>query len=86
MYGSEDSEYQKSYKLRKQQQEYIAKNKGEWTKPIPGPWIHGAVLKFLENDKNGENPTGHPTLNETDGFVGSIPLIALHAGKLLKQG
>lgn len=44
--------------------------------PIPGPWQQQSVTTFLQRTQAGEAVTGHPESTETDGFCGSIPLIA----------
>lgn len=44
--------------------------------PIPGPWQQQSVTTFLQRAQDGEIITGHPESTETDGFCGSIPLVA----------
>jgi ADP-ribosylglycohydrolase len=43
--------------------------------------MHGAVIECLKNLREGVVPTGHPTLEESDGFCGALPLVALLASQ-----
>ena len=47
--------------------------------PLEGKWLHGGMIKFLENFSKGV-VTGDPHVKETDGFCASLPLVAMFAG------
>ena len=48
--------------------------------PLEGKWLHGGMIKFLENFIKGE-VLGDPHVKETDGFCASLPLVAKFAGR-----
>lgn len=48
--------------------------------PVIGPWTNGCVRIFLDKYASGERPFTTPSSNDPDGFVKSIPVIALYAG------
>merc|ERR1711997_51058 len=68
-FGDPKSEYQRALKTR-----------GDWKKstaalPVEGLWLQKAVIKMMENYKNGVWPTGTKDAYEHDGLVAFIPLI-----------
>lgn len=71
-----DSPYAISLRERHRVQRiYDPQKKGEWTEPVPGPWMHMSTIAFLENYPKNKMPYGS-TSDDTDGFCASIPLIA----------
>ena len=70
-----DSDFAEALRSRQKAYDPSQRNVLE-RKPIPGPWQQGNITKFLENYAAGKDVTGDPTSDETDGFCGSIPLIA----------
>lgn len=68
-FGDAKSPYQVSLTIR-----------GDWKKtqaalPVKGPWIQKAVIKMMENFRNGVYPTGTKDAYEHDGLVAFLPLI-----------
>jgi len=49
--------------------------------PIKGKWLHGGMIKFLENYSQGQRICGDPTIKETDGFCCSLPVAVRFAGQ-----
>jgi len=48
--------------------------------PIVGKWLHGGMIKFLENFADNKKICGDPHIKETDGFCCSLPVVAKYAG------
>ncbi len=75
-FGDPSSPYQVSLKIR-----------GDWKKdtsalPVEGPWIQKAVIKMMENYRQGVWPTGTEDGYEHDGLVAFLPLIIQQSPKL----
>ena len=49
--------------------------------PIKGKWLHGGMIKFLENLSQGKQVCGDPGIKETDGFCCSLPVAVKFAGQ-----
>ena len=49
--------------------------------PVKGKWLHGGMVKFLENFSQGKQICGDPTIKETDGFCCSLPVAVKFAGQ-----
>lgn len=49
--------------------------------PIQGKWLHGGMIKFLENFSQGRQICGDPAIKETDGFCCSLPVAVRFAGQ-----
>ena len=49
--------------------------------PVKGKWLHGGMVKFLENHSQGRQVCGDPTIKETDGFCCSLPVVVRFAGQ-----
>ena len=47
----------------------------EWREPVPGPWLHGAVIHLLETG------AGDPDNTEMDAFLLCLPHLLLRAGR-----
>jgi len=63
-------------------QEYMQKRaRGIVKGPIEGKWLHGGMIKFLQNHAAGKQVCGDPHIKETDGFCCSLPLVAKYAGE-----
>ena len=70
--------YEKAFNMRREA--YDSGNRGEFPGPVEGPWIHQAVIKFLENyDQNEHGPYGDSDNKEMDGFCATLPVIAQNA-------
>ncbi|XP_023328633.1 crystallin J1A isoform X2 [Eurytemora carolleeae] len=65
--------WQDSYKKRKQG--YNPAKRTAWTEPVPGPWIHEAVLHFLQEGEGDVNN------QDMDGFLLSLPHLVFNAEK-----
>ena len=48
--------------------------------PVKGKWLHGGMVKFLENFGQGRQICGDPHIKETDGFCCSLPVAVKYAG------
>ena len=70
--------------LSRRKAAYEAAPKGASVGPIEGPWVHKAMLLFLENyEKSGESGeafVGDAECKENDIFCAALPLIVRHAG------
>jgi len=70
----EGSDWQEALAQRKEA--YSPSVRLAWKQePIPGPWLHGAVIAFLETG------TGNPDNTEMDGFLLSLPHLLFNAKK-----
>merc|ERR1719325_419187 len=49
--------------------------------PIKGKFLHGGMIKFLENLEQGKKICGDPHIKETDGFCCSLPVAVKFAGQ-----
>merc|ERR1719433_2076145 len=49
--------------------------------PVKGKWLHGGMIKFLENFSQGSRICGDPSIKETDGFCCSLPVAVRFAGQ-----
>ena len=71
-----------NYDLEARQVYMEQRRRGEIDGPIVGKWFHGALIKFLENyrDGIGSKPYGDPHIKETDGFCANLPLACKYVG------
>jgi len=61
-------------------QEYMQRRmQGMSLTPVEGKWLHGGMIKFLENLDQGLS-VGDGHVKETDGFCCSLPLVVKYAG------
>jgi len=67
------------YNMDKRQEYMRRRAHGMELTPLEGKWLHGGMIKFLENFSKGE-VLGDPHVKETDGFCASLPLVAKFAG------
>ena len=68
------------YNMDKRQEYMRRRAHGMELTPLEGKWLHGGMIKFLENFSKGE-VLGDPHVKETDGFCASLPLVAKFAGR-----
>lgn len=67
------------YNMDKRQEYMQRRMFGMSLTPLEGKWLHGGMIKFLENYQDG-NTAGDPQIKETDGFCCSLPLVVKYAG------
>lgn len=73
-----NTRYEEAYKRRKVK--YDPATKAEYVPPIEGPWIHGAVINFLEKyAEKAAEPYGLSDNKDLDGFFLALPVIARNA-------
>ncbi|CAL4197539.1 unnamed protein product [Meganyctiphanes norvegica] len=60
--------------LARRKEAYSPSKRKAWTEPVVGPWLHGAVIHFLEHGKGDNNNT------EMDGFLLCLPHLVYRAG------
>ena len=70
---------QSAYNMDKRQEYMLRRMQGLELVPLQGKWLHGGMIKFLENHSRGQ-VTGDPTIKETDGFCCALPVVAKYAG------
>jgi len=69
------------YNLEARQEFMKRRRLGLSLTPIKGKWLHGGMIKFLENFSQGRQICGDPTIKETDGFCCSLPVAVKFAGQ-----
>lgn len=67
------------YNMDKRQEYMKRRMFGMSLTPLEGKWLHGGMIKFLENFSQGD-VTGDAHVKETDGFCCSLPLVVKYAG------
>ena len=73
------TEYDNALKRRRLQ--YDPANRNAFPGPVEGPWIHGAVIKFLENyELKPDGPLGDSEGNDMDAFCISLPIVIKFSG------
>jgi len=68
------------YDMARRQEYMLKRQRGEVQGPIKGKWLHGGMIKCLENHKKGKEVCGDAYIKETDGFCCSLPLVVKWAG------
>ena len=68
------------YNMEKRQEYMQRRMYGMELTPIEGKWLHGGMIKFLENLSQGKT-VGDAHVKETDGFCCSLPLVVKYAGE-----
>ena len=53
--------------LERRREAYSPAKRKAWREPVPGPWLHGAVIHFLENGNGDKDNT------EMDAFLLTVP-------------
>merc|ERR1711915_79588 len=61
--------------LARRREEYSPKKRKTWREPVPGPWLHGAVIHFLEHGHGEEGNT------EMDAFLLCVPHLVFNMEK-----
>ncbi|TRY63868.1 hypothetical protein TCAL_03992 [Tigriopus californicus] len=69
------------YDMAKREEYMQLRREGRIDGPIEGKWMHGALIKFMENRKAGRRPYGNDHIKETDGFCAALPVVAKFAGQ-----
>lgn len=69
------------YDMAKREEYMQLRREGRIDGPIEGKWMHGALIKFMENYKAGKRPFGDGHIKETDGFCAALPVVAKFAGQ-----
>jgi len=65
----------------KAREEYMElRRHGKIQGPIKGKWLHGGMIKFFENRRNG-GKVGDSHIKETDGFCCALPVVVKYAGQ-----
>jgi len=66
----------------KAREEYMLKRNrtGRLQEPLVGKWLHGGMIKFLDNYAANKKICGDPHVKETDGFCCSLPVVVKYAG------
>ena len=59
--------------LARRKEAYNPDKRMKWREPVPGPWLHGAVIHLLEHGVRDEENT------EMDPFLLSLPHLLLRA-------
>lgn len=70
----------KRYNMAKREEYMQLRREGRIDGPIEGKWMHGCLIKFLEN-RHGPKPFGDAHIKETDGFCCAVPVVAKFAGE-----
>lgn len=64
----------------KAREEYMwLRREGKVQGPIKGKWLHGGMIKFFENRRQGKL-VGDSHIKETDGFCCALPVVVKYAG------
>ena len=69
------------YNMEARQQLMQTRMRGNNFTPIKGKFLHGGMIKFLENLEQGKKICGDPHIKETDGFCCSLPVAVKFAGQ-----
>ena len=68
------------YNMERREEYMKLRRFGQIQGPIVGKWLHGGMIRFLENFAAGKKICGDPHIKETDGFCCSLPVVAMYAG------
>jgi len=68
------------YNMEKREEYMHLRRYGKIQGPIEGKWLHGGMIKFLENYAANKKICGDPHIKETDGFCCSLPVVVKYAG------
>jgi len=69
------------YNMEARQQYMQRRMLGQSLTPVKGKWLHGGMIKFLENLSQGKKICGDPHVKETDGFCCSLPVAVKFSGQ-----
>jgi len=69
----EGTEWQEA--LVRRREAYSPARRKEWREPVPGPWLHGAVIHFLEHGDGDKENT------EMDAFLLTVPHLVFHVDR-----
>jgi len=61
--------------LERRREAYSPAKRKAWREPVPGPWLHGAVIHFLEHGEGDKDNT------EMDAFLLAIPHLVFNIDK-----
>jgi len=61
--------------LQRRREAYSPDKRREWREPVPGPWLHGAVIHFLEHGKGDNDNT------EMDAVLLTIPHLVFNVDR-----
>jgi len=61
--------------LERRREAYSPARRKEWREPVPGPWLHGAVIHFLEHGEGDKENT------EMDAFLLTVPHLVFHVDR-----
>ena len=70
-----------AYNMEARQEFMWRRSQGLSLTPVKGKWLHGGMIKFLENFSQGSRICGDPSIKETDGFCCSLPVAVRFAGQ-----
>lgn len=68
------------YDMARRQEYMLLRRFNKVQGPIQGKWLHGGMIKFMENHAAGKVICGDPHIKETDGFCCSLPVVVKWAG------
>jgi len=68
------------YNMDKREEYMHLRRYGKIQGPIVGKWLHGGMIKFLENFASNQKICGDSHIKETDGFCCSLPVAVKYAG------
>jgi len=68
------------YNMERREEYMQLRRFGKIQGPIVGKWLHGGMIRFLENFAAGKKVCGDSHIKETDGFCCSLPVVAKYAG------
>lgn len=68
------------YNMDKREEYMHLRRYGKIQGPIMGKWLHGGMIKFLENFAANKEICGDSHIKETDGFCCSLPVVVKYAG------
>lgn len=68
------------YNMERREEYMHLRRYGKVQGPIMGKWLHGGMIKFLDNYAANKKVCGDPHIKETDGFCCSLPVVVKYAG------